>query len=226
MRVYSLKRVLLPEKLENKGICSFTIVSIEFDLYLNNAVSDDSMGRNLQRHTAVIEQTAVLLHRHLWVDKTETSHLGCINYEPNGTKQGGTYLNCSSKKLSFCCKTLSIVREHPPEMEKNEWEVIGTGQTIYTVSNTTQFGVVSFKVDCKCHIADARCNTLKIQPVASALHRGFSYCQWKCTAVLVNIQKQHFEKVKNNSKTYHPLKKVLSGLFFKIHSIFVSITHV
>jgi hypothetical protein len=41
------------------------------------------------------------------------------------------------------------VRGHTPEMYKNEWEIIGTGQTIYTVSNTTQFGIVSFKVNAK-----------------------------------------------------------------------------
>jgi hypothetical protein len=56
--------VLLPEKLENKG--SLTIVSVEFDLQLYNAVSDDGVGRNLQRHVAVFVQAAVLLYRHLW----------------------------------------------------------------------------------------------------------------------------------------------------------------
>ena len=62
-------------------------------------------------------------------------------------------------------------------MYKNEWEVIGTVQTIYTVSNTTQFDVVLFKVDYKCHMANAKCNTAKIQQMASALHCDFSYCK-------------------------------------------------
>jgi hypothetical protein len=69
------------------------------------------------------------------------------------------------------------VREHLPEMYKNEWEHIDTVRNIYTVSNITQFGVVSFKVDCKCHMANAKCNTAKIQEMASALHRDFSHCK-------------------------------------------------
>ena len=73
---------------------------------------------------------------------------------------------------------LCFVREDPPVLDKNEWEVIGIGQTIYTLSNTTQFGVDSSKVYCKCHMAIASCNTLKIQQVANPLHRGFSY--WIC----------------------------------------------
>ena len=48
-------------------------------------------------------------------------------------------------------------------MDKNEWQNIGIGQTIYTMSNTTQCEVDSCKVDCKCHMASASCNTSKIQ---------------------------------------------------------------
>lgn len=70
------------------------------------------------------------------------------------------------------------VREYPPVLDKNEWHVIGIGQTIYTLANTTQFGVDSSKVYCKCHMVIASCNTLKIQQGANALHRGFSY--WIC----------------------------------------------
>ena len=44
---------------------------------------------------------------------------------------------CSVLRAKGIFSTLFNVREHPPEMYKNEWEVIGTGQTIYTVSNTT-----------------------------------------------------------------------------------------
>ena len=64
------------------------------------------------------------------------------------------------------------------KLDKNEWHVIGIGQTIYTLANTTQFGVDSSKVYCKCHMVIASCNTLKIQQGANALHRGFSY--WIC----------------------------------------------
>jgi hypothetical protein len=78
----------------------------------------------------------------------------------------------------FSPRVLRLVREYPPVLDKNEWEVIGIGQTIYTLSNTTQFGVDSCKVYCKCHMAIASCNTLKIQQGANPLHRGFSY--WKC----------------------------------------------
>lgn len=63
------------------------------------------------------------------------------------------------------CSAPSIicVREHPPEMYKNEWDLIGTIQNIYTMYNTTQMDVFSFKTDCKCHIANAKCHTAKIQ---------------------------------------------------------------
>ena len=111
---------------------------------------------------------------------------------------------------------LYYVRENPPVLDKNEWEVIGIGQTIYTLSNTTQFGVDSCKVYCKCHMAIASCHTLKIQQVANPLHLGFSY--WKCNPS--QRPKAKFWKNDFFVKNLSPLKKVLSGPFFEILSIF------
>ena len=116
---------------------------------------------------------------------------------------------------SVCCQQPLYVSEHPPEMDKNEWEVIGTVRNIYTVSNTTQFGVVSIKVDCKCHMVNAKCSIPKIQQMASALHCDFSYC--KCNT-------SQDPRVKNIQKRITPLKKCFLDLFSKFFRFCVNYT--
>uniref|UniRef100_A0A8C7D3Q8 CCHC-type domain-containing protein n=1 Tax=Oncorhynchus kisutch TaxID=8019 RepID=A0A8C7D3Q8_ONCKI len=82
--------------------------------------------------------------------------------------------DCPARHRSYALN----VREDPPEVDKNEWQHIGTGQTIYTLDNTTQLDANSCKVDGKCYMAIASCNTSKIEQGVSALHRGFSYWKW------------------------------------------------
>ena len=81
-------------------------------------------------------------------------------------------------KMTVICKSLSDVREDPHEMDKNEWQLIATGRTIYTIANTTQMDSSSSKPYGKWNMANAKCHTPKIPKMVSALHRTFSYGKW------------------------------------------------
>ena len=104
---------------------------------------------------------------------------------------------------------LYTVREYPPEMDTNEWQNIGIGQTIYTMSNTTQLIRAKLMANA---IWQVPVVTLQKSDRGRLRSTGVFHIG---NATQVNIQKQNFEKMIFLSKTYHPLKKCFLDRFSK-----------